>query len=67
MKSIEDHKNDKDTKELWLAYMDLWNANGASGIPEDKKIQQREKYFQGIKFRTVENLIEEGKIKKGIL
>eukprot|EP01119_Soliformovum_irregulare_P015644 TRINITY_DN4428_c0_g1_i1.p1 TRINITY_DN4428_c0_g1~~TRINITY_DN4428_c0_g1_i1.p1 ORF type:complete len:310 (-),score=68.01 TRINITY_DN4428_c0_g1_i1:11-940(-) len=55
--SIKDHQNDANPKDLWLAYMDLWNALGASAMPE-KAYHQRSKYFSGLHFSTVKELIE---------
>lgn len=79
---IDVHSNDADPKLLWLAYMDMWNATGAAGVPAgmclsllrlfctfhclfhtyaliitDKVRQHREKYFKGIHFTTIEELI----------
>jgi len=61
---IEKHKTDEDPKDLWLAYMDLWNANGASAVPKNRVEAQRKKYFKGIHFRGVEELIREGEANK---
>jgi hypothetical protein len=53
------HANDADPKELWLAYMDMWNASGAAAVPADKVAHQRVKYFADVQFRTIEELILE--------
>lgn len=39
--------------------MDEWNITGASAVPWDLVLEQREKYFCGIKFRTVQELMED--------
>ena len=57
-KSKEEHLNDQDPKQLWFDFMDLWNATGAAGLPTDKVLKQREKYFRGIHFTTIRELIE---------
>jgi nucleoside-diphosphate-sugar epimerase len=55
--AIQERKEDKDTSILWLAYMDLWNALGAAGIPVEKAERQRQQYFKDIHFYTIEELI----------
>jgi len=58
-RDIDVHKNDADPKLLWLAFMDMWNATGAAGVPTEKVNQHREKYFKDIHFRGIEDLIRE--------
>jgi hypothetical protein len=53
------HANDSDPKQLWLAFMDLWNSSGAAAVPEDKVASQRKEYFSDVHFRTIEELISE--------
>jgi hypothetical protein len=53
------HATDSDPRELWLAFMDMWNATGAAAVPEDKVRHQRAKYFGSVRFRTIEELITE--------
>lgn len=52
------HFHDEDPTELWLAFMDLWNATGASAMPMEKVEQQRQKYFAGIYFSNIEEFIQ---------
>jgi nucleoside-diphosphate-sugar epimerase len=52
------HLHDKDPAELWLAFMDIWNATGASAVPMEKVEQHRKKYFTGIGFSNIEEFIE---------
>jgi hypothetical protein len=56
--SKENHLNDEDPKQLWFDYMDLWNATGAAGLPKHKVKEQREKFFQGIHFTNIRELIK---------
>jgi nucleoside-diphosphate-sugar epimerase len=51
------HLYDEEPSELWLAFMDLWNATGASAVPMDKVEQQRQKYFTDIHFSNIEEFI----------
>jgi nucleoside-diphosphate-sugar epimerase len=52
------HLHDKDPTELWLAFMDLWNATGASAVPMEKVEQQKKKYFDNIHFSNIEEFIK---------
>jgi nucleoside-diphosphate-sugar epimerase len=52
------HLHDKDPTELWLAFMDLWNATGASAVPMNKVAEQRKKYFTDIHFSNIEEFIK---------
>lgn len=38
--------------------MDEWIVTGATACPKDKTLRQREKYFSGIKFSTLEELLQ---------
>lgn len=53
------------TSALWLAYMDLWNANGAAGLPDEKVQAHRQKYFQGMSFMSIRDIIERGRALQG--
>lgn len=51
---------------LWLAYMDLWNASGAAGLPDDKVQAHRAKYFSDISFMTIRDIVERGRALQGL-
>ncbi|KAF5368884.1 hypothetical protein D9758_003100 [Tetrapyrgos nigripes] len=53
------HANDEDPSLLWKTFMDEWNITGASAVPWDIVVAQREKYFEGIKFRSIRELMED--------
>lgn len=59
--NLERHKDDEDPAQLWVAYMDEWNVTGASAVPWEVVERQREKYFKGIKFRGIGELLEDSK------
>jgi swainsonine biosynthesis oxidoreductase SwnR len=40
--------------------MDAWNISGASVVPWAVVEKQRKTYFEGVKFRTIRELLEEG-------
>lgn len=50
---------------LWLAYMDLWNAIGAAGLPDDKVEAHRAMYFAGLKFMTIQDIVDRGRSLQG--
>ena len=52
------HLHDKDPTELWLTFMDLWNATGASAVPMGKVEKQRKNYFADIHFSKIEEFIK---------
>lgn len=62
MKELEDdrekHLHDQDPTQLWLAFMDLWNATGASAVPMDKVEEQRKTYFADVHFSNIEEYIQ---------
>lgn len=59
--NLEKHANDEDLSQLWVAYMDEWNVTGASAVPWGEVERQREKFFKGVKFRSIEELLEDSK------
>lgn len=56
--SIDEHQDDSDIASLWLDYMDLWNATGAAGLPIEKAKRQSREIFGGMKWMTVDDLLE---------
>lgn len=42
-----------------VAYMDEWNVVGASAVPMDRVLEQRERFFSGVKFRELRELLED--------
>jgi len=42
-------------------HIDEWNTTGASAVPVEKALEQRETYFKGIKFRDINELLEDAK------
>lgn len=42
-----------------IAYMDEWNITGASAVPIDKVVEQREWFFSGMRFRGIGEYMED--------
>ncbi|KAK7463121.1 hypothetical protein VKT23_007706 [Stygiomarasmius scandens] len=61
------HANDQDPSLLWKAFMDEWNVTGASAVPLEVALEQRNKYFEGIKFRSIQELMEDAADKPGMV
>lgn len=50
------------TRETRIAVMDEWNVTGAAAVPMEKVRKQRESHFKGIRFRDIEQLLEDAKV-----
>ena len=53
------YANDPSSHILVKAYMDEWNYSGASAVPLDKVLDQRSRFFNGVHFRTIEELLND--------
>ncbi|PGH15275.1 hypothetical protein AJ80_05628 [Polytolypa hystricis UAMH7299] len=62
---IKDRQSDT-SGLLKVSEMDEWNVAGASAVPWSEVERQREKFFKGIKFRAIRELLEDGE-KVGIV
>ncbi|KAH7145567.1 hypothetical protein B0J13DRAFT_443352, partial [Dactylonectria estremocensis] len=51
----------EDKAKWYTATMEEWSILGGSALPMEEAIQQREKYFQGVRFRDIEELLESSK------
>lgn len=50
-----------DRKKWYTATMDEWSVLGATAVPRDVALEQREKYFKDVHFRTLEELFADSK------
>jgi swainsonine biosynthesis oxidoreductase SwnR len=57
--------SDPDEARVMLAMFEIQSYAGASHWPKERTERDREKYFQGVKFRTVDELLEAGKKRPG--
>jgi nucleoside-diphosphate-sugar epimerase len=53
-KQVADARSDE---EVIAAQYEIWSISGAGFLPQEKLARQREKYFKGIKFRTVDEFL----------
>jgi hypothetical protein len=47
------------------AQYDIWSTSGAGSLPKEKLKRQALKYFQGVKFRTIEEFLDDAENLKG--
>ena len=50
-----------DRAKWYTATMDEWSYLGGTAVPHEEALQQRQKYFEGIKFRTIDDILADGK------
>ncbi|KAJ0417361.1 NAD(P)-binding protein [Aspergillus carlsbadensis] len=53
-------EKDPSTDPLELAQIEQWEVSGATACPREKTLRQREKYFSGLKFVTIEEMLKMG-------
>lgn len=58
---------EEDTHEMIIARVDQWMIAGATALPREKTIRQREKYFGKVKFSTLQELLVRAKDQDGVL
>lgn len=57
----------EDTPEMIIARVDQWMIAGATALPREKTLRQREKYFGKVKFSTLQELLLRAKDNDGVL
>ncbi|OJJ35836.1 hypothetical protein ASPWEDRAFT_41077 [Aspergillus wentii DTO 134E9] len=57
LQAVEDEK--LDDVQRAIAYMDEWNITGASAVPIDKVVEQREWFFSDMRFRGIGEYMED--------
>lgn len=45
-----------------IAELEKWTVTGATACPKDTTLRQREKYFSGIRFLTVEEMLRKAEM-----
>ena len=43
--------------EVIAAQYEIWSISGAGFLPQEKLARQQEKYFKGLKFRTIDEFL----------
>lgn len=51
-----------DPDKQYIASIDEWTVAGAGLVPMDVAEKQRAKFFSNVKFRTIEELIQEAQV-----
>lgn len=47
----------RDEHELTIAQIEEWGVSGATACPEEKTARQHEKFFKGMEFMAVEEML----------
>ncbi|KAL4936813.1 hypothetical protein BDV06DRAFT_216375 [Aspergillus oleicola] len=55
--SVEDYKSGVQTHTGFVAEIEEWTVSGATACPREKTLKQREKFFSGMHFLVVEELL----------
>lgn len=55
---MEDDLTQTEDRDRWYtATMDEWSFLGGTAVPRHEALEQREKYFKDVHFRTIEELL----------
>lgn len=60
-------RGEEDTPEMIIARVEEWMIAGATALPREKTLRQREKYFGEVKFSTLQELLLRAKDNDGVL
>ncbi|KAF2501840.1 f420-dependent NADP reductase [Lophium mytilinum] len=60
VEELEKQISDAESEDkIIAAQYDIWSTSGAGFLPQEKLKRQAAKYFQGVKFRTVEDFLDD--------
>ncbi|KAF2815121.1 f420-dependent NADP reductase [Mytilinidion resinicola] len=63
---LEKQISDAESEDkIIAAQYDIWSTSGAGFLPQEKLKRQAAKYFRGVKFRTVEEFLDDAEKLKG--
>lgn len=60
-------QDEEDTHEMIIARVEQWMIAGATAVPREKTLRQREKFFGRVKFATLQELLVRAKDQDGVL
>lgn len=60
-------RGEEDTPEMIIARVEEWMIAGATALPREKTLRQREKYFGKVKFSALQELLLRAKDNDGVL
>lgn len=60
-------RGEEDTPEMIIARVEQWMIAGATALPREKTLQQRERYFGKVKFSALHELLLRAKDNDGVL
>lgn len=60
-------QDEEDTHGMIIARVEQWMIAGATALPREKTLRQREKFFGRVKFATLQELLVRAKDQDGVL
>lgn len=60
-------RGEEDRHEMIIARVEQWMIAGATALPKEKTLRQREKYFGKVKFSTLQELLVRAKDMDGVV
>ncbi|KAL4959266.1 MFS general substrate transporter [Aspergillus stella-maris] len=60
--SIEDYKSGVQTHTGFVAEIEEWTVSGATACPKERTIEQHERFFAGMQFLTVEDMLRKAEV-----
>ncbi|PYI23162.1 MFS general substrate transporter [Aspergillus violaceofuscus CBS 115571] len=64
--TIQQYEDQPESLELAIAEAEEWTISGATACPQEKTLRQREKFFAGMHFTTVEELLWKAKVEERV-
>ncbi|RAH65258.1 MFS general substrate transporter [Aspergillus aculeatinus CBS 121060] len=64
--TIQQYEDQPESLELAIAEAEEWTISGATACPKEKTLRQREKFFAGMHFTTVEELLRKAEVEERV-
>ncbi|KAL4957078.1 MFS general substrate transporter [Aspergillus filifer] len=64
--SVEDYKSGVQTHTGFVAEAEEWTVSGATACPKERAIEQHERFFSGMHFLTVEELLRKAEVEGSV-
>ncbi|PYH83580.1 hypothetical protein BO82DRAFT_363155 [Aspergillus uvarum CBS 121591] len=64
--TIQQYEDQPESLKLAIAEAEEWTISGATACPQEKTLRQREKFFAGMHFTTLEKLLWKAKVEERV-
>ncbi|RAK76885.1 MFS general substrate transporter [Aspergillus fijiensis CBS 313.89] len=64
--TIQQYEDQAESLELAIAEAEEWTISGATACPKEKTLRQREEFFAGMHFTTVEELLRKAEVEERV-